>query len=412
MPTSWVGICVVDPWLRDYVGHDFNYASNIGRAICARGLEFRVLAARDCLPGIRQALPIEPVFRTLPMGPSNRNNRAARALEGYARLCSNYARFSSDLAAVDKTSLDGRWILFLENANQFNLLAWSRWLRRFQTAKSPAFVVMLRFSYFDQRRGRWRKSALLVRAALRTLEKASRNYRIHLVADSKELADEYRSLTRLPVSILPTPLTCHLSSPKTSPPSSSIDAMHVLLPGRPSLAKGVATFALAIKQLAEGGQCSGLTFTLQDYDTPFREPGLARSIAMLQQLCLPGLHIVQKPLDEDGYYQLMSEADLVVLPYFQEDYHAMVSGPFVEALALGKPVVVTEDTWMSAQLARFGAGLTVRDRDAEDLARVICAARDGYQHLAEQASARQESWITYHNPDNFVQELLKVVEPR
>ena len=393
-------------------GHDFNYASNIGRAICARGLEFRVLAARDCLPGIRQALPIEPVFRTLPMGPSNRNNRAARALEGYARLCSNYTRFAGDLAAVDKTSLDGRWILFLENANQFNLLAWSRWLRRFQPAKSPAFVVMLRFSYFDKRRGRWRKSALLVRTALRTLEKASRSHRIHLVADSKELADEYRSLTRLPVSILPTPLTCHLSSPSKAPPSSSSGALNVLLPGRPSLAKGVATFALAIKRLAEGGQCSGLTFTLQDYDTPFREPELARSMAMLQQLCLPGLHIVQKPLDEDGYYQLMSKADLIVLPYIQEDYHAMVSGPFVEALALGKPVVVTEDTWMSAQLARFGAGLTVRDRDPEDLARAICAARDGYEHLAEQASARQESWIAYHNPDNFVKELLKVVDAR
>ena len=90
----------------------------------------------------------------------------------------------------------------------------------------------------------------------------------------------------------------------------------------------------------------------------------------------------------------------------------MVSGPFVEALALGKPVVVTEDTWMSAQLARFGAGLTVRDRDPEDLARAICAARDGYEHLAEQASARQESWIAYHNPDNFVKELLKVVDAR
>ena len=188
--------------------------------------------------------------------------------------------------------------------------------------------------------------------------------------------------------------------------------MHVLLPGRPSLSKGVATFALAIKRLAESGQCSGLTFALQDYDTPFREPELARSIAMLQQLYLPSLHIIQKPLDEDRYYQLMGEADLVVLPYFEEDYHAMVSGPFVEALALGKPVVVTENTWMSAQLARFGAGLTVRDRDAEDLARAICAARDGYQHLAEQASARQQSWIDYHNPYNFVQELLKVVEPR
>ena len=411
MPASWFGICVVDPWLRDYVGHSFNYASSIGREIGSRGIEFRVLGARDCIPSIQQSLPVEPIFRPLPMESSNWNNRVAQVFEKCAKLGLNYARFSGDLAAVEARSLDSRWILFLENARHINLLAWTRWLRRFQPLKSPAFVVMLRFSYFDRRRGRWAETAVLVRLALRMLEKASRRYQIRLVADSQQLASEYRSLTRLPVSVLPSPYTVGLF-PKTMGgrrfPLGR--AINVLLPGRPSLSKGVATFAMAIKRLAERRQFSGLTFTLQDYDTPLREPELTRSITMLEQLGLPEIHIVQGPLGEEEYYRLLSEADLVVLPYYQEDYYAMSSGPFVEALALGKPVVVTEGTWMSTQLERFGAGLTVRDRDPEHLARAICAARENYRSLTEQAAERRESWIAYHNPQNFVDELIKVAE--
>jgi glycosyltransferase involved in cell wall biosynthesis len=410
MPDLWRGICVVDPWLRDYIGHDFNYASSIGRAIISRCLQFKVLAADDCMPAFRQDLGAEPVFRPLPtLGPP-RNNRAIRFLESSARLCSNYARFSSDLAAIDTRFLDSRWIVFLENANQISLLAWSRWLRRFEPASAPAFVVMLRYSYFDRRREQWRKSGLLVRLALRTLENASRHHRIRLAADSQLLAREYQSLTHLPVGILPTPLTCDLLALDRAPRFSSSGPLKVLLPGRPSLSKGIATFILAIKRLADRRQLSGLAFTFQDYETPVREPQLTRSVAMLRQWDLPAVRIVQKPLNEGEYNSMLSEADLVVLPYFQEDYHAMVSGPFVEALALGKPVVVTEGTWMSAQLAQFGAGLTVKNHDADDLARVICLARDNYRQLAERAAARRDIWTAFHNPSRFVDELLKVAE--
>jgi len=411
MSTSSLGICVVDPWLRDYVGHSFNYANSIGREIRSRGLKFRVVGARDCMPSIQQLLPVEPIFRPLPMESSNRNNWAARVFEKCAKLGLNYARFSGDLATVDARSMDGRWILFLENARHFNLLAWSRWLHHFQPARAPAFVVMLWCSYFDKRRGRWGETTPLVRLAFRMLERASHKYRIRLVVDSQQLADEYRSLTRLPVGILPLPYTCDLLPRNIGALRFPLGrAINVLLPGRPSLGRGIATLAMAIKRLVDHGQLSDLTFTLQDYQTPVREPELDRAIAMLRQLDLPALHVVQKPLEEKEYYQMMSEADLVVLPYFQEDYYAMSSGPFVEALALGKPVVVTEGTWMSTQLERFGAGLTVRDRDADDLARAICAARDNYRYLAEQAAARRESWIAYHNPQNFVDELIKVAE--
>jgi hypothetical protein len=64
---------------------------------------------------------------------------------------------------------------------------------------------------------------------------------------------------------------------------------------------------------------------------------------------------------------------------------------------------------MSSQLEQYGAGVTCRDRDPEDLARAICEARDNYPYLAAQAQARRSAWVAYHNPANFVSELLKVV---
>jgi hypothetical protein len=72
-------------------------------------------------------------------------------------------------------------------------------------------------------------------------------------------------------------------------------------------------------------------------------------------------------------------------------------------------VIVTQDTWMSDQLQEYGAGVTFADGNVDDLARAICEARGQYPHLAQQAQSRQSAWVAYHNPDNFVSELLKVV---
>jgi len=69
---------------------------------------------------------------------------------------------------------------------------------------------------------------------------------------------------------------------------------------------------------------------------------------------------------------------------------------------------VTDGTWMSAQLPEFGAGVTFRDGDPEDLARAILELRDNHSVLAAQARERGPKWAAYHNPDHFLAVLFDI----
>ena len=400
MASDFTGICLAELWLRDYVGHCFNYASKIQLGACARKLQFKVLAQRDCLPEVQRMLPVELIFRPAPVGRPTGMGRVLRGIQGFVRL-------SQDLSAIDMHPLNAEWVLFVESASSFQLLAWMWWLRHFRPAAAPAFVVRLLNSYFDEGGRRWKTNATSMRLALRVLETASRKRRVHVAVESEILAEEFRRLTRLPVAVLPMPFT-HASSPGGATPLPPDGLLNILSPGRPMLVKGIGTLAQAIKRLADREQMAGLSFTLQDYHALYREPEVADHLAMLRNLGSSAVRIIPQALDEQGYYRMLSEAHVVVLPYDRERYHADSSGPFVEALGLAKPVIVTEGTWMSAQLQKFGAGLTFRDQDPDDLTRAICAARLEYPRLAEQAAARREEWVAYHNPESFVYELLKV----
>ncbi len=80
---------------------------------------------------------------------------------------------------------------------------------------------------------------------------------------------------------------------------------------------------------------------------------------------------LQETLSTDAYYRLLGQADAVLLPYDAKIYRSRSSGVLTEALAAGKPVVVTENTWLSDQMTAFGGGVICRSGDPADLARAI-----------------------------------------
>ncbi|HEY2132440.1 MAG TPA: glycosyltransferase, partial [Acetobacteraceae bacterium] len=99
----------------------------------------------------------------------------------------------------------------------------------------------------------------------------------------------------------------------------------------------------------------------------------------------------------------LHEADLVLLPYWRSIYTARTSGVFMEALAAGKPVIATRDSWMSDQLATQGAGVLCDDCNAADLARAIRQAALELVQLTAKARGSRGSWLAKHNPRALVQ---------
>jgi glycosyltransferase involved in cell wall biosynthesis len=391
------GLCLAAPWLRSFEGHFFNYTRSVQVGAQELGLDFRVLGGNDPRPEIAHALPFTGVFRPLP---------SARPT-GWGALVGpvvNYTRFAADLEGIDRRSLTPDWLLFIETTYHSHLVAWVRWLRRFDPARAPRVAFMLRYDYWDAERGAWRRTAALMRLALARLQRLADRQEIRLVTDSAILARQYTGLTSLPIAELPVPHTPGVVCPPA--PSPQGDLFRVVTPGRSMVTKGLDVLVEAIEELNGTGELPGFHFTLQDYAAAFRGPEVAVLIERLRRLASPQVRIIDQPLSESEYYELMASADLVALPSRREVYAAGTSGGFVEALALGKPVVVTDGTWMSAELEHSGAGITCADRSGPDLARALRAARVSRVALAAQAQAQRPGWLAYHNPRSFVTRLL------
>jgi len=81
--------------------------------------------------------------------------------------------------------------------------------------------------------------------------------------------------------------------------------------------------------------------------------------------------------------QLISSADMVVLPYDSDDQ--VTSGVLVDAVACGRPVVATAFPH-AIELLSSGAGVVVPQRDASALADVVRSVVDHPELLARMAA--------------------------
>lgn len=393
---SPISLCLVEPKLDSFIGHRFNYNNSIYQAARALGLSVRVLAGKEHLPEIAAAMPVEPVFDA-----NFRPFRTGfRLFDFFGVPLQQNWRIYRDLVSMPGPRPGAGSVVFFGDAAIWNLAGFALWMRRFPAEDAPAFVLLLRYSYCYG--GRPSRASRWLLPGLRLVERLSSRYRISLVTDSARLAVEYRKFTALPLTVLPIPHTGGYAGGA----AAADGAVQVLSLGSARDNKGFDLLAGAIGVLNSRRELERLRFRLQCYMLD-SSPGMEGPVAMLKRLALPEVELVEETVDERRYREMLCGCGAVVLPYRTAEYAANTSGIFTEALAAGKPVIVTSGTWMADQLSRFGAGVTFRDGDTADLARAILELRDNYARLAAQAAERAAAWTAYHSPENFMRELLK-----
>jgi glycosyltransferase involved in cell wall biosynthesis len=119
--------------------------------------------------------------------------------------------------------------------------------------------------------------------------------------------------------------------------------------------------------------------------------------------------LLKEVLNRKDYADLLLQSDVVLLPYSKDVYHSRTSGPFTEALAAAKTVIVTDGTWMSDQLKSYGSGLTVLDRDVESLMAAMIKAVDQHKKLQAKAQRDCSRWLSFHNPERFIDTLMRTI---
>lgn len=393
---------IIDPCIIDATGHYAAYARAIRNHAVERGLRVRVLAHQCVSQQLIDELGAERVFRY------SLTHRfiSIPGIRGPANVALCNLTFLQDLTRALATPGEQGFVVFAPTTDHRQLFAWARWLAKHPAGSDLRIILCFRYSYFaGGGEPISRLSLWLAKAGFRMLARAARGSDIRIATDSERLAEEYRRLTNLPIDVLPIPHTDDLTGPAPAPPARDRRPVRFAALGDARAEKGFGLLVDAITLLHQNGQLDNLEFALQCHIGHERHNAVRRRFSQLSALGLANVHVISGMLSRTQYLDLLQGSDIILLPYSAEHYYARTSGAFAEALAAGKPVIVTDDTWMSEQLAVHGAGLIIQDGDPADLARAIREAAARHVELAAAARERRRNWLAWHNPECLLQRI-------
>jgi glycosyltransferase involved in cell wall biosynthesis len=120
------------------------------------------------------------------------------------------------------------------------------------------------------------------------------------------------------------------------------------------------------------------------------------------------IRLLPDQLPRADYWGWMRDADLILLPY-DLSYVERTSGIFVEAIAAGKPVLVTAETWMAHELLAHGLRELIVDWSGPDIwERLVCLARD--PGLRARLAPMQAAYLRFHSQDGYASALQAALE--
>ncbi|HVK17097.1 MAG TPA: hypothetical protein VM533_09110, partial [Fimbriiglobus sp.] len=346
------------------------------------------------LPANVAALPKDPALA-----------RLERA--GFGHEHGNIDLYQQDLEAVlALVGLGPTDHVFLPTAHARELIAIRRIVDQYGTDRSPTFHLEFRHALdYDEADLRPLNPYTAVHLALFDLYRSlGHSQRVRVYTDTEELTEAYIAATGLPFETLPIPFRTDRIAPRNRRPG---DPLRLTFLGDARDEKGFHWIPDLIDGLRHEAEAGRVTFALQasllapQYN-PESVPAMARIRALADEPYLE-LHGLDAPLTPEQYFDLLSQADVMLCPYSPENYKRRSSGTLTEALAAGIPTVVPADTWLERQQPP-GTGESFTDR--ESFVEAVRKVVTGYMCYHHRAQVYRDRWLSVHTPDNLVRVLL------
>ncbi len=113
--------------------------------------------------------------------------------------------------------------------------------------------------------------------------------------------------------------------------------------------------------------------------------------------------LIKNAMSADDYYQLLAEADALILPYDPHSYRFRTSGVLTEALAAGKPVIVPQNSWLGKQVDSSRARVY---QNPDEIPKKVVEIVDNLPQFSHSAKRFSQGWLEQNSPDNLVKTLL------
>ncbi|HEY5779986.1 MAG TPA: glycosyltransferase family 4 protein [Terrimicrobiaceae bacterium] len=393
MRTLWLA----DHLLVDARGHHLSHAGFLADAAKRAGLGVRILCSRKCNVRVGGEVRMDGIFRKdLRNSPSRLLSRSRFALDFLETL--SRRRFQSDLfSGIRESDVRRNDIVFAQMLAPRNLTSWLRWLVSLPRGREPNIVLHL--GYAPER---FRADPRLP-SLLSDLRRTGRIARARFVTDSCILRGRYETILQQPVTLLPVVVsrrTAKSSKPPGNPPC------FVCL-GNAREDKGFPEVLAAIDSLCGSEGPPHARFALQSSDPDHRSAAALADFRSTSSACVS---LVDHPLSDDAYLELLREADVLLMPYRVDTYKERTSGVFCEALSAGKPVIVSEGSLMGLQVLRERTGWLVRDTSPASLADAIRRALPELESVAARSMKLMQRYSEMFHPDTVVSKLLALAD--
>ena len=382
---------ILDPAVTDFSGHHFAFNLALLEACRRRGLEARILGNAACTPAVQDALGVVRCFDfgtyTCPPVPELDMAAAIHFLHN--------AAFEQNLRSFAPTEFDEDDVVLAHTATSDQIVGLLRWYRRLSHPR-PRVAMQFMFPPWFQRPERDRALMIVLQRRAMAAWREDPDNRAAFFSDSAVLGRYLEDLAEMPVRHLPMPI---IFPPEEAPAAREGGPLTFVYLGEPRLEKG---FGVLVRALVENRTRSELPvrFAIQTSGLP--DQGLVDALRQ----ALPHDILVTEAVSDQAYWRLLSAADGVLLPYDPAVYALRSSRILVEAVGLGKPVLVTGGCWLDAELGHLGgAGVRV-DYDPPSVWRGIERLTRDHVALTEGARAAAPACRRRNSPDGFLDALL------
>jgi glycosyltransferase involved in cell wall biosynthesis len=283
-------------------------------------------------------------------------------------------------------------VLLVNSLRHWSLGDVVEWTERQGESNAPMVALILHYTPEPQP-GVPDPAARAYRHGFERIARSPLSSRIFLFTDSELLLDQYRSCFDVPIAVVPVP---HCANKAVLPSDSS--CFSIVFAGEARTDKGFDLLPEAIRLVMTSTEHPNIRFKIQAYRADVAPQG-AHDTGFSEW---EAVQVLTDPLGEAEYSALISEADLILLPYLQGPYRAQTSGVYCEAAALGIPVIVPSGTWMADQVAKFGGGVLFEAGNAASLGKACLEALANHRELRDEARRAAEAWGEFHNPSNFI----------
>lgn len=382
--------CVVDPELEGMtqIGHYQIYDRMVCEAAERLGYSTLILGRKTFNTTHLGATPVIPAFTygIWESSPADYNKDGGHR----RRMRVAWRFFRESRAALALFHLKSDSFVFFQSVSSLQipgLAFFGLWCR---LVRGPKVVIFLRYQH-------WLYDHLVSAFGFRILEMLVWAGQVRFVTDSQGLVEDYRALTRAPIHVVPIP---HAQI-RARPHAANRDRhLRFGTLGGARAEKGIGDFIDAIGLLNHNGLASNMQFFLYVHSPSPDE--ILQKFNKLKEQAPNNVTLIENPLDDDEYADLLNSLDVLALPYWRSTYRSRTSGILAEGIASGKVAIVTRGTWLEDEMNQSGAGVACEDRSPADLARAILETAARFEELHAVALARRPAVSEHDKAEELV----------